>query len=142
MGRLTEYTNINGDPAIYCVGKKVPYWKWLYQPLKKLAHYKDLEEQGRLITLPYEWGQFVKPKDNSVGTINAYTVVRDGVLAWVSGYKDSWCGEYLLEEIKPLTKEEIEAKLEELNPLPITHGDHGALSKKEALAKLKELKGE
>ena len=33
-----------------------------------------------------------------------------------------------------------EVKLEELNPLPINHGDHGALSKEEALERL-ELKG-
>lgn len=29
-----------------------------------------------------------------------------------------------------------ETKLEELNPLPINHGDHGALSKEEAIERL------
>ena len=33
-----------------------------------------------------------------------------------------------------------EVKLEELNPLPINHGDHGALSKEEAMERL-EVKG-
>lgn len=120
MERITEHLDYcfmacyerQGDK----IGEECPIYKCCYsrQMHEKLSHYEDLEEQGRLITLPYAWGQFVKLKDNSVGTISTYTVVRDGVLAWVSGYKDSWCGEYLLEEIKPLTKEEAEAKLEEL----------------------------
>ena len=115
MSRLTRRAEADGVKVVWygnwecCLEGEVGY-----EEADKLAHYEDLEEAGRLTSLPFEWGQFVKLENGSIGTVNAYTVANDGVLAWVSGYKEAWCGEYLLEEIHPLTEEEIKAKLAEL----------------------------
>ena len=70
------------------------------------------------VELPYNIGTFVKitnplferknaPK-TLFGTVSAYTVTNDGYFIWVSGYKESWGGEYLPSEVSPMTAEEIE----------------------------------
>ena len=64
------------------------------------------------VDLPYDYGTFVKvkAKDSTIffyGTVAAYMVSYDGYLVWVSGYRESWCGEYLPEEVEPMTKKEI-----------------------------------
>jgi hypothetical protein len=66
---------------------------------------------------PYDFGAFVKIIDPlferkqplEYGTIAAYTVSSPtDITVFVSGYKEAWCGEYLLSEIEPMTDEEIE----------------------------------
>lgn len=76
------------------------------------------------VTFPVDIGTFVivnhkdvdlsKPKAllGRVGTIACYQSVddkNDDHLVMVSGYKDSWCGEYLLSECLIATKEQIKA---------------------------------
>lgn len=74
------------------------------------------------VKLPYDNGTFVKLTNPlferkeilDVGTISGYTVLSPSdFTVWVSGYKESWCGEYMLSEIEPMTEEEIkQLKLE------------------------------
>lgn len=81
------------------------------------------------VSFPYETGTFVKisnpeferKKDNSrykdqIGTIACYNCVtgkEDGYgeqyTVVVSGYKEAWCGEYLLHELTILTQDEIDS---------------------------------
>ena len=72
-------------------------------------------------TFPYNTGAFVlvnldtyddkDPKKliNRLGTITCYQCVteKDEFIVMVSGYKNAWCGEYLLSEIRLATKEEV-----------------------------------
>ena len=72
-------------------------------------------------TFPYDTGTFVlvdldtyddkdqKKLINRLGKIACYQCVteKDELLVMVSGYKNSWCGEYLLEYIRLATEEEI-----------------------------------
>lgn len=65
------------------------------------------------IDLPYDYGTFVRVKDENgnipyCGTVSAYTLASTGFLIWVSGYKQPYCGEYQLEEIELMNKSEIE----------------------------------
>lgn len=65
------------------------------------------------IELPYDFGTFVKVKDKNreieyCGIVAAYTVVDDGYLVWVSGYKQAVTGEFLPEDIELMSEEEIE----------------------------------
>lgn len=81
------------------------------------------------VEFPYDIGTFVqvnnsmrgespKPKEcwddlGDIGTISCYNCVTnsdedDKFVVVVSGYKQSWCGEYLLQEIRPLAKDEIQ----------------------------------
>lgn len=70
------------------------------------------------VELPYNIGTFVKitkplferknvPK-TLFGTVSGYTVLGDEYAVWVSGYKESWGGEYLPSEVSPMTDIEIE----------------------------------
>lgn len=67
------------------------------------------------VTFPYDIGTFVRvKKDNSIGTVACYSCVNgkadsDGnqFTIFVSGYKDAWCGEYLLNMIEVLSEEEV-----------------------------------
>lgn len=64
------------------------------------------------VELPYDIGTFMKvfDKDKNVeycGTVAAYTICNDGWLVWVSGYKQAVTGEFLPEEVEPMTEEEI-----------------------------------
>ena len=72
-------------------------------------------------TFPYNTGTFVvvnedgvdmsKPKAllGRLGSIACYQCVDEDeeLMAMVSGYKDTWCGEYLLKEIRLATDSEI-----------------------------------
>lgn len=74
------------------------------------------------VELPYDNGTFVKitnplferKETLDIGTISGYTVFSPSdFTVWVSGYKESWCGEYMLSEVEPMTDEEIkQLKLE------------------------------
>lgn len=59
--------------------------------LKDLQHYKDLEEQGRLITLPCKIGDTVYSFSFNIVypfTVNGFEINKDGV-----EFKGSYCGE-------------------------------------------------
>lgn len=105
-------------------GEECPWYKNCHERLifERLKHYENLEEQGRLV-------EVVKCKDCS-----CFKEIADA-------YNYYFCNRYggIVTENDYCSRAEV--KLEELNPLPIAHGDHGALSKEEAEAKLKELKG-
>lgn len=73
-------------------------------------------------TFPYDIGTFVlvdldtyddkdsKKLINRLGTIVCYQCVteeEDAFIVMVSGYKNAWCGEYLLSEIRLATEEEV-----------------------------------
>ena len=72
-------------------------------------------------TFPYNKGTFVVVNDDSIdmnnsktllgrlGTITCYQCVTesDELIVMISGYKDSWCGEYLLKDIRLATDIEI-----------------------------------
>lgn len=81
------------------------------------------------VEFPYDIGTFVQVNDDmrgqpphpkecwddlgDIGTIACYNCVDasrndDKFVIVVSGYKQAWCGEYLLQEIRLLTEEEIE----------------------------------
>ena len=88
--------------------------------LKELQHYKDLEEQGRLVTLPCKVGDtvyFVSDKYVHEGVVYAFNKYETTL--WISAkYEDGFYfdhqakldwGNFLF-----LTKEEAEAKLAEL----------------------------
>lgn len=73
-------------------------------------------------TFPYDIGAFVivnpdmYDKDdpetlkNQLGTITCYQCVKedDELLVMVSGYKNAWCGEYLLNDIRLATDLEVD----------------------------------
>jgi hypothetical protein len=62
MSRLTKLDKYDGG---YWVKDKYGEDRWfspkgkLYKPIEKLAHYEDLEEQGKLIVLPCKVGDTV-----------------------------------------------------------------------------------
>ena len=72
-------------------------------------------------TFPYDTGTFVlvdldtydgtHPRQliNRLGTITCYQCVDedDELMVMVSGYKNAWCGEYLLSEIRLATDLEV-----------------------------------
>ena len=82
---------------------------------------------GFIREFPYNTGTFVVVDLDSydendsrtlltrLGSIACYQCVNedDELMVMVSGYKDSWCGEYLLNELKVATEEEVD-KYEEL----------------------------
>ena len=103
----------------------------IQEAFEKLAYYEDLEEQGKLIELPCQVGDIVWRIATQYNNYDdsPYKIVM----------QSSFRLNYLNEMSKTvfLTKEEAEVKLKELNPLPIAHGDHGALSKEEAIKRLR-----
>ena len=73
------------------------------------------------IELPYDIGTFVKiteplferKKSLLCGTIVGYSVFgQTDITIFVSGYKEPWCGEYMLSEIEIMDESEIK-KLKE-----------------------------
>lgn len=72
-------------------------------------------------TFPYNTGTFVlvdldtydendsRKLINRLGTISCYQCVdeNDELIVMVSGYKNAWCGEYLLSEIRLATDAEV-----------------------------------
>lgn len=74
------------------------------------------------VELPYDRGTFVKiinplferKKVLEVGTVEGYNVFSPtDITVFISGYKESWCGEYMLSEIELMADEEIkQIKLE------------------------------
>ena len=56
--------------------------------VERLAYYEDLEEQGRLVELPYKIGANVSGKyRNWSGTIDEISINSDGIFLYInSGY--------------------------------------------------------
>lgn len=86
--------------------------------LRKLAHYEDLEEQGRLIELPCAVGDTVWTIDPDINFIDDFKVtdidiVKEGI-AICNHYLGYSCDVNDFGNTVFLTKEEAEAKLKEL----------------------------
>lgn len=69
---------------------------------------------GTFVIVDYKGIDLSKPKLllGRVGTISCYQCVdnkEDDHLVMVSGYKDSWCGEYLLKDVLIATEDQINA---------------------------------
>ena len=100
-------------------------------------------------TFPYDIGTFVRVNDNGrgelpspksiighgdlgdIGTISCYQCVtdeEDDYCVMVSGYKQSWCGEYLLQEIRPLSPEEIQYVVSHYESLMNTDDNDGGVN--------------
>ena len=116
VGRLTEYDS-HGDLYV----KNHDYISASY----KLAHYEDLEEQGRLIILPCAVGDTVYEVQEIRKRIQEYTVIcihyshssiligweikdGNGIYSNLNGFEASAIGKTVF-----LTKEEAEEKLKE-----------------------------
>lgn len=130
MGRLTSrkengeaYVQLYADPAYPArvVREQLEKEK---KVIEKLAHYEDIEEQGRLIELPCKVGEKIyRPINNHIiefiviGLI--YDIIKDRwsyETVYQSGtdWRKGVCDFGLIGEIVFLTKEEAEAKLKEM----------------------------
>ena len=74
---------------------------------------------GTFVIVDYENIDLNKSKSliGRLGTISCYQCVDnndDDFIVMVSGYKDSWCGEYLLSELKFVTDEQIQKYKKEM----------------------------
>lgn len=96
---------------------------FLSQSLQKLAHYEDLEEQGRLIELPCKVGDYVyklttKCDKHKCPPISCEVCDFDEQFVGIRKFKFSYECMYLLEKYLGdtvfLTKAEAEVKLAEL----------------------------
>ena len=132
MGELREYKEhcqIEDDTLTY---------------LKELQHYKDLEEQGRLICLPCAIGDTVYricPKCNDEHNGSCKNC------AWIGCFSNSGCNTYGLWSDGQFPPEECTIVPYKVfwNYIPNLLENYGKtvfLTKEEAEAKLKELKGE
>lgn len=115
MGRLTRHTHYNGDPAIEYKGKNYPYWHEQYDALSILAHYEDLEEQGKLVLFP-RYAYFVKDMNVHKGWVQEAMYWHSRRPLYDIRYDDDSLANYrgYLGITVFLTKEEAEAKLAEL----------------------------
>lgn len=85
----------------------------MFKILKRLFNKHD----SLKVRLPYGFGTFMKTiRDGKVlfcGTVVGYTVAEDGLLIFISGYRIPQCGEFLLEEVVPMTDDEIKELIKE-----------------------------
>lgn len=91
------------------VGEETHSSREVYEAIKELQHYKDLEEQGRLITLPCKVGE------------EAWCIKNETVQSLIFDFE--WLGYYDPEELFA-TEEEAEAKLAELKGVTYEQIDH------------------
>lgn len=120
MGRLTKRYE---DGSLY-----VPMFRdKVVEFIEKLAHYEDLEEQGRLICLPCKIGDIVYVADKTGRRVHPFTIdiiemnkFDKSILASYIGKEQNlqyWKIRISIERFEEhfcKTKEEAEAKLEEL----------------------------
>lgn len=99
-------------------------------------------------TFPYDIGTFVRVSDNrrggpsssestvghddlgDIGTISCYQCVtdkEDDYCVMISGYKQPWCGEYLLQDIRLLSPEEIQYVVSHYESLMNTDDNDGGV---------------
>ena len=73
---------------------------------------------GTHVIVDYEGVDLSDPKNlhGRFGTIACYQCVMndDNYIVMVSGYKDAWCGEYLLSKVLVATDEQIEMYKKEM----------------------------
>lgn len=110
MGRLTERDK--HEQGIWVEDSSCSYHFFdingdMYSVINKLAHYEDMEEQGRLIELPCAVGSTIYAISEVVGGYEVVSFKVGDVNASLI-FKDE-IGKSLY-----LTKEEAEAKLKEL----------------------------
>lgn len=104
MGRLTRRTKDHLGRTGIAVGVHDVYkYSPHYDAMEKLAHYEDMEEQGKLIELP------CKP----------YEMVWEAHGRYPTGQTTFCCNAHIIETMEAgygigYTKEEAEAKLKEL----------------------------
>lgn len=128
MNRLTEQRKDDyGDP--YILFQEITRYypdESIYKALKKLAHYEDLEEQGRLIVLPCKVGDTV------------YYVNEDcNYIGDCRGMKCEHCI-YHIPQICPDKVSSIQHAVRIMEQI----GKTVFLTKEEAEAKLNKIKGE
>lgn len=129
MGRLTKYGETSHENGVCCthfmgkeckeVGGECAYGcKWEEEAWSKLAHYEDLEEQGRLIETRARLGNKIYPVKRY---IDEYRIIEISVnrysIAYFAKSRDGDCIAIKEEDIGEryfFTKEEAEAKLKEL----------------------------
>ena len=92
------------------------YWehKQVAEYLRKFKEYEDLEEQGRLIKLPCKIGDkvwHISGRDIKEDVISGIEYSYDGMF-YIWSNEDTWLGGF--NDIVFLTKSEAEAKLKEL----------------------------
>lgn len=137
MERLTEKDQYSQDYKIqaknlnsHCVAKDAKgYITYYGQHIDKLAEYENLEEQGRLVKLPCKVGDVVYAYCDEFGILEyeVDSIVIDKHITYqCSAYSEPIgdCPSECLDEIEPgisdfdktvfLTKSEAEAKLKEL----------------------------
>lgn len=86
----------------------------------KIVRY--LEEKPFKLSLPFLPGTWVKTNDGYFGTVSGYTVSdNNDYTINFSAYMDSFGGEYLLEEIKLMSKEEIDLVVSSYEARKITN---------------------
>lgn len=114
MERLTR-RSANGT-GVYATpsGEPVKWENNRHNVLQKLADYEDLEEQGRLIKLPCKIGDkvwHISGRDIKEDVISGIEYSYDGMF-YIWSNEDTWLGGF--NDIVFLTKSEAEAKLKEL----------------------------
>lgn len=111
---LLECTNIDTSPDEMKVLDHFLFRCW---QMGWLDIYEESKKDRFKVVLPYSSGTFVKitnplfdRKDSlDCGTIVGYNVFSPtDISVHVSGYKESWYGEYLFSEIELMTENEIE----------------------------------
>lgn len=92
--------------------------EYCYDAAQKLAYYEDLEEQGRLITLPCKVGDTVWEVDTERYYYDEFMVTDITITHHGIGFENPYMGfGFNLEDFGKtifLTKEEAEAKLKEM----------------------------
>lgn len=114
MERLTR-RSANGT-GVYATpsGEPVKWENNRHNVLQKLADYEDLEEQGRLIKLPCKIGDkvwHISGRAIKEDVISGIEYSYDGMF-YIWSNEDTWLGGF--NDIVFLTKSEAEAKLKEL----------------------------
>lgn len=136
MNRLVKKKEVEGRDYFMCNAERCDFYEcvgceYFDMMLSKLYHYEDLEEQGRLIELPCKVGD----------TVYVFKKYRDCKL----NYECNQRTKYKCENDNYCRQEYIITKVGEMKFSLIWFEQMGKtvfLTKEEAEAKLKELKGE
>lgn len=113
MSRLTKK---NGKPCIHCDSLDcLGDCRGLFALYNKLAHYEDLEEQGKLVLFP-SYAYFIKDKKVHKGWVQEVMYWHNRKPLYDIRYDDNSLANYrgYLGLTVFLTKEEAKAKLAEL----------------------------
>lgn|SRR5574344_1028241 len=111
-----------------CAEKGIHFCSEVNKVIDKLAHYEDLEEEGRLIELPCQWGDTVYQIvecDNGIYKISKMKVHATSPYGQLYGdkiwncyiankYSKSYCRYFDFGRTVFMTRKEAEAKLKEI----------------------------